>query len=128
MHNNQRLPLEGLTIIDASTMIAAPWAATYLADYGATVIKIEHPVKGDHARNFGSQKDGVPLFWKTLNRNKKAITLNLGNEEGQEIFKRLVKEADVVIENFRPGVFEKWNLGYDQLANINPSLIMLSGT
>lgn len=125
MQDNTRKPLEGLRILDASTMIAAPWASTYLADYGAEVIKIEHPEYGDHARNFGSKKDGIPLFWKTLNRNKKAITLNLSKTKGQEIFKELIKHADVVVENFRPGTFEKWNIGYDVLSEVNPSLIML---
>lgn len=121
-------PLDGLVIIDASTMIAAPWASTYLADFGATVIKIEHPIKGDHVRNFGGKKEGIPLFWKTLNRNKKTITLDLGKSEGQKIFKRLVEKADVVIENFRPGVFDKWNLSWEELSVVNPSLVMLSAS
>ncbi|KJS88380.1 MAG: hypothetical protein JM58_01015 [Peptococcaceae bacterium BICA1-8] len=123
-----RLPLEGLKVIDASTMLAGPWACTYLADFGAEVIKIEHPEKGDHARSFGRYKKGVPILWKTLNRNKKAITLNLGKPEGQELFKKLVTHVDIVVENFRPGTFEKWNLGWDILSSINPSLIMLRTT
>ena len=89
------LPLSGLTIIDAATMLAAPWAATFLADYGARVIKVEHPERGDTVRAYGKQKNGISLFWKTLGRNKEAITLNLGKPEGQEIFKKLTAKADV---------------------------------
>lgn len=122
------LPLQGIRIIDASTMLAAPWAATYLADFGAEVVKIEHPETGDQARKYGKQKKGIGVFWKTLNRNKKGITLNLGKPEGQEIFKELVAGCDVLIENYRPGTFERWNLGWDVLSKINPSLIMLRTT
>ncbi|MCM3080753.1 CaiB/BaiF CoA transferase family protein [Brevibacillus invocatus] len=124
----ERLPLRDIKILDASTMLAAPWSSTFLADYGAEVIKIEHPEFGDHARRYGKQKDGNPLLWKTLNRNKKGITLNLSKPEGQDLFKRLVAQVDVVVENYRPGTFEKWNLGWDVLSAINPSLIMLRTT
>ncbi|MEC5423342.1 CoA transferase [Virgibacillus sp. C22-A2] len=123
-----KMALEGLKILDISTMVAAPWSSTYLADFGADVIKVEHPEYGDHARNYGKQKKGVPLFWKTLNRNKRFITLNLSKEKGQEIFKELVKDVDVVIENFRPGTLERWNIGWDVLEEINPSLILLRTT
>lgn len=126
--NNDNLPLKGLKILDASTMIAAPWSSTYLADFGADVIKIEHPEFGDHARGYGKQKDGSAVFWKTLNRNKRCITLNLSKPEGQEIFKKLVAEVDVVVENFRPGTFEKWNLDWATLSKINPALVMLRTT
>ncbi|MFB5086953.1 CoA transferase [Psychrobacillus sp. PGGUH221] len=126
--NEGRLPLEGIKILDASTMLAAPWSCTFLADYGAEVIKVEHPDFGDHARNYGSKKDGIPLLWKTLNRNKKTITLNLKEEEGQRLFKELAAQVDVVVENFKPGTFEKWNLGWDVLSEVNPSLIMLRTT
>ncbi|SBW07439.1 CAIB/BAIF family protein [uncultured delta proteobacterium] len=119
------LPLSGLTVIDAATMLAAPWAAAFLGDYGARVIKIEHPEKGDTVRAYGRQKNGVSLFWKTLARNKEAITLNLGKPEGQAIFKKLAAKADVVIENYRPGTMERWGIGWDALSEINPSLIML---
>ncbi len=122
------LALEGLKVLDISTMMAAPWAATYLADYGAEVIKIEHPQIGDHVRRWGGQKDGESLFWKSIGRNKKCITLNLGTTEGQSLFKRLVKDADVLIENFRPGTLKRWNLGPDELSLINPRLITLSVT
>ncbi len=126
MSNN--LPLRGITVIDAATMLAAPWAAVFLADYGANVIKIEHPEKGDTGRGYGKQKNGVPLLWKSIARNKKCTTLNLSQPEGQELFKQLVAKADVLIENYRPNTLEKWNIGWDTLSAINPSLIMLRTT
>lgn len=122
------LPLRGLKVIDCSTMLAAPWAATYLADFGAEVIKIEHPKHGDQCRWFGAVKGGVGLTWKTISRNKKCITLNLSHAEGSKLFLRLIQEADVVIENFRPGTLEKWGLGWDVLNQINPRLILLRCT
>src|SRR5690349_15491216 len=97
-------------------------AATMLGDFGADVLKVEHP-KCDPARFHGHAKNGVGLWWKMLSRNKKAITLYLGSSRGQDIFRRLVKDADVVIENFRPGTLERWGLAYEQLAEINPRLI-----
>jgi crotonobetainyl-CoA:carnitine CoA-transferase CaiB-like acyl-CoA transferase len=126
--NRGRLPLQGLKIIDAATMLAAPWSATFLADFGAEVIKIEHPETGCPGRNYGKQKNGIGVFWKSLNRNKKSITLNLSSVEGQDLFRKLAAQMDVVIENYRPGTFEKWGLGYDVLSKINPSLIMLRTT
>lgn len=125
---DKKLPLSGLTIIDAATMLAAPWAAAFLGDYGARVIKVEHPERGDTVRAYGKLKDGVSLFWKTLGRNKEAVTLNLGKPEGQEIFKKLAAKADVVIENYRPSTMERWGIGWDTLSAINPSLIMLRVT
>lgn len=119
------LPLQDLKILDLSTMLAAPWASTHLADFGAEVIKIEHPKNGDHARRYGMQKDNIPLLWKSLNRNKKSITLNLNSEEGKKIIKDNISYFDVVIENFRPGTLEKWGIGWEELSKINPNLIML---
>lgn len=119
------LPLQGLKILDISTMLAAPWASTFLADYGAEVIKVEHPQNGDHARKYGAQKDGEGIFWKTLNRNKKGITLNLKTPEGKRIFLQLVKDTDVVVENFRPGTLDKWGLDWSTLLKVNPKLILL---
>lgn len=113
MLNNEAL--KNITILDVSTMIAAPWASTHLADFGARVIKAEHPIHGDSSRNYGKKKDGKGIFWKTLNRNKEYITLNLSKNEGQNIFKKLLPEVDVVIENFRPGTLERWNLGWDEI-------------
>ncbi|MHB1651224.1 MAG: CaiB/BaiF CoA transferase family protein [Desulfitobacteriaceae bacterium] len=118
-------PLQGLKVIDCATMMAAPWAATYLADYGAEVLKVEHPKTGDQSRQFGAVKDGVGIFWKTLSRNKKCVTLNLNSDEGKIIFLRLLKDADVLIENFRPGTLEKWGLSWEVLQESNPKLIML---
>lgn len=128
MTKDTQMPLEGLRVLDLATMMAAPWAATFLADYGADVIKIEHPVTGDHARHFGLSKDGEPVFWKTLARNKRSLTLDLKQAAGQEILKKLVRESDVLIENFRPGVLAAWGIGYDVLARENVRLIMLSVT
>lgn len=126
MSNN--LPLRDITVIDAATMLAAPWAAVFLADFGANVIKVEHPEKGDTGRSYGKKKNGVPLLWKSMARNKKCVTLNLGQPEGQEIFKQLAAKADVVIENYRPGTLEKWNIGWETLRAVNPSLVMLRTT
>ena len=116
--------LNDIKVIDIATLFAGPMAATMLADFGAEVIKIEHPKNGDPVRTHGSSKNGVGLWWKMLARNKKSVTLYLGSPEGQEIFKQLIKDADVVIENFRPGTLEKWGLGYDELAKINPKLVL----
>ena len=116
--------LQDIKVIDMATLFAGPMAATMLGDFGADVIKIEHPKNGDPVRTHGSSKNGVGLWWKMLARNKKSVTLYLGSPEGQEIFKKLVKDADVVIENFRPGTLEKWGLGYDELAKINPRLVL----
>ena len=119
------LPLRGLKVIDCATLMAAPWAATYLGDYGAEVVKIEHPKTGDTGRSFGAVKDNIGIFWKTLARNKKCITLNLGVEEGKKLFLQLIKEADVLIENFRPRTLEKWGLDWKVLSEVNPGLILL---
>jgi len=114
--------LEGVKVIDTATLFAGPLAATVLGDFGAEVLKVEHP-RGDPSRTHGYAKDGVGLWWKMLGRNKKAITLNLGKPQGQEIFKDIVRDADVVIESFRPGTFERWNLGYEELKEENPGLV-----
>ena len=98
-------------------------AAMILADFGADVIKIEHP-RGDPIRDHGHAKDGVPLWWKVVGRNKRAITLNLSKEPGQEILLRLAERSDVLIENFRPGTFERWNLSPERLRSVNPRLII----
>lgn len=116
--------LQDIKVIDIATLFAGPMAATMLGDFGADVIKIEHPKKGDPVRSHGSSKNGVGLWWKMLARNKKSVTLYLGSPEGQEIFKKMIKDADVVIENFRPGTLEKWGLGYDELSKINPRLVL----
>lgn len=117
-------PLAGVRVIDASTVLAGPMAAQILGDFGADVIKIEHPTVGDSFRNHGYSKDGHGLWWKILGRNKRCVGLYLGDPEGAEIFVELARTADVVIENFRPGTLERWGLGYDRLSADNPGLIL----
>ena len=112
-------PLTGLRVLDLGTVYAAPITAMLLGDWGADVIKVEHP-RGDPARTHGLSKDGHGLWWKVIARNKRAITLNFGKPDGQDILRRLVAQADVVIENFRPGVLEKWGLGPDGAAEDQP--------
>ena len=120
----KKLPLEGLKVIDAATVIAGPTLAMHLGDFGAEVLKIEHP-NGDVLRVTGYQKNGVGLWFKMANRNKRGITLNFSKCRGQELFKKLILGADVLIENFRTGTMEKWGLGYEDLSRINPKLIMV---
>jgi len=115
--------LAGLKVLDVSTLFAGPLAATMLGDFGAEVIKVEHP-RGDPVRSHGASKDGVGLWAKVVGRNKRGITLYLGSPEGQDVFRRLVADADVVIENFRPGTLERWGLGYPELSAINPRLVL----
>ena len=117
--------LEGLKILDTSQLFAGAMPATLMGDFGAEVIKVEHPKYGDNLRSVGAVKDGVPLAWKFHSRNKKCITLDLGSPEGGEIFKRLVKDTDILIEAFRPGTMERWGLGYEDLKAVNPRLIMV---
>ncbi|WP_125928054.1 CaiB/BaiF CoA transferase family protein [Bacillus canaveralius] len=119
-----KLPLEGLRVIDASTVLAGPMLATYLGDFGAEVIKVEHP-KGDPLRSAGKQKEGISLEWKMVSRNKKPITLNFNSEQGQKLFQKLAETADVVITNFRPKTLEKWNISYQTLTEKNPGLILV---
>ena len=120
-------PLRGIRVLDISTVYAAPITAMLLGDFGADVIKVEHPV-GDPARSHGANKDGHGLWWKVISRNKRCVTLNLGTPEGQQIFRALARDADVLVENFRPGVLEKWGLGPEQLQTLNPGLIVLRVT
>lgn len=124
MDNPTNGPLTGIRVIDASTVIAAPFGATLLADLGAEVIKVELPDKGDPLRGLGPWKESEPLRWPGLARNKQSITLDIRTNEGKELFKKLIRTADVLIENFRPGTMEKWGLGYDVLKEVNPRLIM----
>jgi formyl-CoA transferase len=119
----ERKPLEGVKVIDAATLFAGPLAATILGDFGAGVLKVEHP-KGDPSRSHGYAKDGIGLWWKMLGRNKRAVTLSMSTTEGAEIFKKLVRDADVVIESFRPGTLERWGLSYEELSRENPGLVL----
>ena len=118
--------LSGLRVLDIATFVAAPFCGTILADFGAEVIKIEQPGLGDSLRSFGTQTDvGDTLVWLSEARNKDTLTLDLRKPEGAELFRQLVAQSDVVLENFRPGTMERWGLGYDDLAKINPRIIML---
>jgi len=116
--------LSGLRVVEIATLFAGPLAGTFLGDLGADVLKIEHPRQPDPARHHGSSKDGVGLWWKTLGRNKRLATLDLSQPDGQSLFRRIANDADVVIENFRPGTLERWDLGYDRLAADNPGLVL----
>jgi crotonobetainyl-CoA:carnitine CoA-transferase CaiB-like acyl-CoA transferase len=122
------LPLQGVRILDIGTRVAAPFAATLLADFGAEVIKIELPRGGDFMRSIGPFSGGYSLWWAVEARNKKSVTLDLRTGRGQELFRRLVRRADVVVENFQPGTLEQWGLGYDALARENPNLILTRAT
>ncbi len=121
-------PLTGLRVLDLSTILAAPLAAQILGDFGAEVIKIEHPQRGDGMRGHGLAKDGHPLWWTMISRNKRTVALNIGQPDGAAVLKQLAREADVVVENFRPGTLERWGLGYDVLSADNPGLILLRVT
>ncbi|MDP3250366.1 MAG: CoA transferase [Hydrogenophaga sp.] len=118
-------PLKGLRILDLSTVIAGPWASTLLADLGADVLKVEMPGTGDPLRALPPYKEGVPLWWKAANRNKRGITLDLRREEGRELLGRMLPEHDVIVENFRPGTLDRWNITKEWLHGINPRLIIL---
>ncbi|MBQ1038752.1 CoA transferase [Micromonospora sp. C81] len=121
-------PLAGLRVLDLSTILAGPLVAQMLGDFGAEVIKIEYPGRGDGMRGHGLAKDDQPLWWKMVARNKRTVGLYLGDPAGAEIFRKLAATADVVIENFRPGTLERWGLGYDVLSADNPRLILLRVT
>jgi formyl-CoA transferase len=123
-------PLQGIKVIEVGQLIAGPFAGKIFAEFGAEVIKIEPPAAngqpgGDPLRQWRKLHNGTSLWWYAQARNKKSVTINLRLEEGQEIVRTLARDADIVIENFRPGTMEKWDLGYDRLAAENPGLIML---
>jgi crotonobetainyl-CoA:carnitine CoA-transferase CaiB-like acyl-CoA transferase len=117
-------PLAGLRVVDAATLFAGPLAATYLGDFGADVVKVEHPRRPDAARGHGQAKDGIGLWWKTLGRNKRTMTLDLKHPDGAATMRRLLAEADVLVENFRPGTLERWGLGPEVLRELNPRLVV----
>ena len=120
---NRKGPLTDLRVIELGQLIAGPFCGQLFADMGADVIKVEAPGRGDPMRVWG--REGYPLWWKVCARNKRCITANLREEAGQDIVKQLVKEADFILENFRPGTMEKWGLGYEDLKKINPKIIMI---
>jgi formyl-CoA transferase len=117
-------PLEGVKVLELGQLIAGPFAGKFFADFGAEVIKIEPP-GGDPLRTWRKLHRGTSLWWYVQNRNKKSVTADLRLPEGQEVVRRIAKDSDVVIENFRPGTLEKWGLGYERLAADNPGLVML---
>jgi crotonobetainyl-CoA:carnitine CoA-transferase CaiB-like acyl-CoA transferase len=118
-------PLAGIKVLELGTLIAGPFCSRMLAEFGADVIKIETPDGGDPIRQWRVLKDGTSLWWSVQARNKKSLTLNLKDPRGQQIAKKLALEADIIIENYRPGVLEKWSLGYEQLKAENPATIMV---
>ncbi|MCC5794206.1 MAG: CoA transferase [Chromatiales bacterium] len=119
-------PLSGLRLVEMGTLLAGPFCGQLMGDFGAEVIKVEPPGKGDPMREWGREKaHGMSLWWPVIARNKKSVTLNLREAEGQEIARDLIRNADFLLENFRPGTMERWNLGYDELRRINPGLIMI---
>ena len=121
-------PLSGIRVIELANHLAAPTVGMYLADYGADVIKVESPGVGDELRRWGGSRDGVGLYFKVVNRNKRLVTADLRTPIGVEIVKRLVEDADVVVENFRPGTLARWGLDYDDLCAVKSDLIMLKVT
>lgn len=123
--NNSNMALQGLKVIEMGQLIAGPFASKLLGEFGADVIKIEPPGVGDPLRKWRKIKDGTSLWWHVQSRNKRSLTLDLKQTEAQDIVRKLVAEADVLVENFRPGTLEGWGLGYEALKAINPRLIML---
>lgn len=119
------LPLQGIKVVEMGQLIAGPFAAKILAEFGAEVIKIEPPGTGDPLRKWRLLHDGTSVWWAAQSRNKQSVTLDLRQAEAHEVIKALVKDADILIENFRPGTLEKWGLGWDTLSEINPGLVML---
>ena len=121
----QRGPLHGLKVLDLSIIVAGGTASSLLADFGAEVVKVERPGIGDSLRNWGPFYNGVSLWWKVHSRNKKSITLNMDNAQGQQLLLDLAGKADILIEGFRPGTLERWGLGPDDLHRVNPGLVIL---
>ena len=117
--------LDGIKVLELGTLIAGPFCARMLGEFGADVIKIEAPDGGDPIRHWRILKDGTSLWWSVQSRNKKSLTLNMKDERGRAIARQLALEADIVVENYRPGVLEKWGIGYEQLKAINPAIIMV---
>lgn len=123
--STEQTPLSGIKVIDASTIIAGPLCCQILGDFGADVLKIEHPTKPDGLRGHGHQKDGHPLWWKEVSRNKRGIALSLSAPGGADALKALVRDADVLVENFRPGTLERWGLSPAELHAVNPGLVIV---
>ena len=122
------LPLRGVRVLDLATLLAAPFGAELLGDFGAEVIKVELPGVGDPMRFLEPHREGVPLWWKVVSRNKQSITLDVRKPRGREVLLRLVERSDALVENFRPGTLERWGLGPQELLRINPGLVILRTT
>ena len=126
MTSQQEAPLSDLRLIEMGTLLAGPFCGQLMGDFGAEVIKVEPPGAGDPMREWGREKaHGMSLWWPVVARNKKSVTLNLRMPEGQALAQRLIAKADLLVENFRPGTLERWNLGYDTLSADNPGLVMI---
>ena len=121
-------PLDGYRVIEVGTLIAGPFCGQLLGDFGAEVIKVEDPDRGDPMREWGIRKDNVSLSWSVIGRNKKSVTCNLRMSEGQALIRQLIETADVLIENFRPGTLERWGLSYEYLRELNPGLVRVRVT
>ncbi len=124
-NNKYSAALAGLKVIELGQLIAGPFAAKLLGEFGAEIIKVEPPDVGDPLRKWRKLENGTSLWWHVQSRNKKSVTLDLKAAEGQEILRKLLRDADILIENFRPGTLEKWGLGWEQLSQLNPKLIMV---
>ncbi|HZH34257.1 MAG TPA: CoA transferase, partial [Pyrinomonadaceae bacterium] len=122
---DQQRPLKGLRVLEMGQLIAGPFCAATLANFGAEVIKIERPVSGDPLRQWRKIYKGTSLWWLSLARNKKSITLDLNHPKGQEIARKLAAKVDILVENFKPGTMERWGMGYEDLRKINPGIIMV---
>ncbi|MCP5149179.1 MAG: CoA transferase [Ectothiorhodospiraceae bacterium] len=121
-------PLAGVKVVDISNFLAGPLVSMFLGDFGADVVKVERPDSGDELRYWGHDKNGVGLMYKLVNRNKRSVTADLRTPLGVEIVKRLIRDADILVENYRKGTLERWGLGYDVLSAINPGLVMVRVT
>lgn len=126
MSDEARGPLAGIRVVELGTMVAGPVSATLLGDFGADVIKIEQPQGGDPIRQSGAMVNGESLYWNVEGRNKRSVTIDMRRTEGQALLRKLVKHADVLVENFRPGTMARWGCDYETLKQINPALVMLS--
>ena len=121
----QASALAGLKVVEMGTLIAGPYCARLMAEFGADVVKVETPGEGDPLRKWRKLHEGTSLWWYAQARNKKSVAINLKDPDGQAVVRRMAEQADVVVENFRPGTLEKWNLGYERLAAVNPGLVMV---
>ena len=122
-----KLPMSGIRVIDVGTFLAGPYAASVLGEFGAEILKVEHPLAGDPMRRFGTatKRHDATLAWLSEARNKKSVLIDLRQQEGVQLFLRLVEKSDVLIENFRPGTMEEWGIGWKELSEVNPGLVFL---